>query len=416
MAKFIHCIVAVAAAGMGMSALATPPVFSEQSYSEAFQAAVDQHKLFIVDATAEWCAPCKMMDRDTWVAPKVEAWIKENAIAVQIDVDEQTDLSKELRIRAMPTVIVFREGKEFDRIVGYRKPGELLGWLEGAHNGRTHVEELAARAGDRVGADGKINIDERMELAAAFVESGKFDKATEEYAWLWENMVAYAPSMVGVRSSFMLGDIESLMEQHKPARTRFIKFRDDLESTLKAGEGGWDALDDWLSLNTALKDDERSLAWVDRIKGDEAGRKTLRRVGYRVVELLRRNERWKEYGTIIADPVQRARQDWTMRVSQLAGVKADRPEIAAQFEEHTKSSFRQEMAQLHASLVLADRTPEARQLLEALLQIDDTPEMRQAIVTQALELEGVYPELESLVPKDNLEQRARMRVLLKKGE
>jgi len=106
-----------------------PQVFSELSLAEAKAKAVEQDKFLLVDATADWCQPCKVMERTTWIDPEVISWIKLNAIAIQVDVDRQRADAKDLNIQAMPTIILFKDGGEFARVVGYQDASKLLAWL-----------------------------------------------------------------------------------------------------------------------------------------------------------------------------------------------------------------------------------------------------------------------------------------------
>ncbi|MCZ6834514.1 MAG: thioredoxin family protein [Planctomycetota bacterium] len=110
----------------------TPPqLFSKLKFEEARQASLDQDKFLLVDGTAVWCGPCKMMDTTTWVDPQIISWIDERVIAIQLDVDEDPDDAQMLEINAMPTIIVFKDGEELNRFIGYRDADELLAWLDG---------------------------------------------------------------------------------------------------------------------------------------------------------------------------------------------------------------------------------------------------------------------------------------------
>jgi thiol:disulfide interchange protein len=110
-----------------------PAVFSELSYEEAKAAAEADGKILIVNATARWCVPCGKMCRTTWVDEALVSWITEHAIAIQVDVDWQVKVARQLEVSPpIPIVAVYKDGEEFDRVVGYQSADELLQWLEGA--------------------------------------------------------------------------------------------------------------------------------------------------------------------------------------------------------------------------------------------------------------------------------------------
>ena len=76
----------------------------------------------LVDFWAEWCAPCKM------VAPIVEEVAKEyngRLRVAKVNVDENPSTPQRLGIMGIPTLILFKDGTEVARIVGYR-PKEAL--------------------------------------------------------------------------------------------------------------------------------------------------------------------------------------------------------------------------------------------------------------------------------------------------
>src|SRR4051812_14922268 len=95
-----------------------PPVFSDESFAIALEKTRSSTRLLIVDASAEWCEPCKQMDRTTWRNVEVVSWFDANATVIQIDVDHEKEWAQTHRISAMPTLIAFKDGAEFDRVVG----------------------------------------------------------------------------------------------------------------------------------------------------------------------------------------------------------------------------------------------------------------------------------------------------------
>jgi thioredoxin 1 len=83
-------------------------------------AAISQYPLLIVDCWAEWCGPCRM------IAPIIEEFAKEfggRAVFGKLNVDENMQTSNKFRITAIPTLLVFKNGKLLDKLVGaYPKP------------------------------------------------------------------------------------------------------------------------------------------------------------------------------------------------------------------------------------------------------------------------------------------------------
>ncbi len=76
----------------------------------------------LVDFNATWCGPCRML------SPVLESVAKENdkVKIVSIDVDENEDLAASYGISSIPCLILFKNGKEESRYVGFRNKEELL--------------------------------------------------------------------------------------------------------------------------------------------------------------------------------------------------------------------------------------------------------------------------------------------------
>jgi len=79
-------------------------------------------KITVIDFFAEWCMPCLML------APVIEELADKlsNKIAVaKINIDDNSEIASRFHVMSIPTIVIFKEGKEIDRIVG-ALPAEAL--------------------------------------------------------------------------------------------------------------------------------------------------------------------------------------------------------------------------------------------------------------------------------------------------
>jgi len=81
----------------------------------------------LVDFYATWCGPCKMMHP---ILENVKARVGNKARIVKIDVDEQQALAMKYQIQAVPTLMLFKGGKQVWRQSGVVQSNELVELIE----------------------------------------------------------------------------------------------------------------------------------------------------------------------------------------------------------------------------------------------------------------------------------------------
>lgn len=80
-------------------------------------------RLVLVDFWAEWCAPCRMMAP---VLNEVASALPENSFVGKVNIEEYQSLAQKYQVRNIPTMILFRNGKEINRFVGVKSRDYLI--------------------------------------------------------------------------------------------------------------------------------------------------------------------------------------------------------------------------------------------------------------------------------------------------
>lgn len=85
-----------------------------------------KNKTVLVDFFANWCGPCKML------APIIEELSNEinDVTFAKIDIDESNEIASSYGIMSIPTLILFKNGKMVNKIVGFISKNELKKFID----------------------------------------------------------------------------------------------------------------------------------------------------------------------------------------------------------------------------------------------------------------------------------------------
>lgn len=76
----------------------------------------------VVDFFATWCMPCKML------SPIIEELARDNdgkAVVGKVDIDLSESLAVRFSVESVPTIIIFKDGAEVERIIGFSQKAKL---------------------------------------------------------------------------------------------------------------------------------------------------------------------------------------------------------------------------------------------------------------------------------------------------
>lgn len=91
-----------------------------------FSEIINQEKPVLVDFFAEWCGPCKMMSP---ILKEVKDVFQDKVSILKIDVDKNQSLAAKFQVRGVPTLILYKSGKQVWRQSGMVQKNELVSIL-----------------------------------------------------------------------------------------------------------------------------------------------------------------------------------------------------------------------------------------------------------------------------------------------
>ena len=93
-------------------------IINESEFDESIKNGV-----VLVDFFATWCGPCRMLAP---ILEEVQAESDGKFNIVKVDVDENEKLAKKFGILSIPTMIIFKDGTDVEKIVGLRDKSSIL--------------------------------------------------------------------------------------------------------------------------------------------------------------------------------------------------------------------------------------------------------------------------------------------------
>ena len=92
-----------------------------------FKSIIQSETPVLIDFHADWCGPCKMLAP---ILKEVKAELGEKVKIVKIDVDKNQPLASQYQVRGVPTLILFKGGKQQWRQSGVRQKNELINIIQ----------------------------------------------------------------------------------------------------------------------------------------------------------------------------------------------------------------------------------------------------------------------------------------------
>lgn len=231
-----------------------PAALSTLTHDQILSRSRETNSLVFADFTADWCAPCRVMQRETWPDPRIAAWLKAHDASLYSVTFFPDTMAAPLKISGIPLVIVYRRGQELDRLPSRRSADEVLAWFDTVSQGRTHVQALRQRAAELTNQNSTAEAAARFDLVQALIRTDQPAAAAPDLLWLWQHrdLLKQAGPTYTNATAQLPAYITQAIEADPTSRPTF----DALRSPTNPG--------DYLTLSHALGDTRALADWFEQ--------------------------------------------------------------------------------------------------------------------------------------------------------
>jgi thioredoxin 1 len=100
-------------------------VLTEESFHEDVKKGV-----VLVDFYADWCGPCRMMGP---ILEKIAGEVDGYTVIAKLDIDQAQKIAGSFQVTSIPTLILFKDGKESGRLIGLHNEDNIKEFIKTAH-------------------------------------------------------------------------------------------------------------------------------------------------------------------------------------------------------------------------------------------------------------------------------------------
>ncbi|WAS95827.1 thioredoxin family protein [Nannocystis punicea] len=161
------------------------PPQTRAQFEEVQQRAAAEQRVLLVVTVGTTCEPCEQLRRNVLRDAAVVEWFGRRGAVFVVDVSRDVALREALGLDAAPVLVAYRDGQEFERSAGNRRPEELLLWLQDVDEGRTSLGRLSQML---VYAGRERDAGLRFDYAQALIRARAYDEAARELAWLDDHL------------------------------------------------------------------------------------------------------------------------------------------------------------------------------------------------------------------------------------